>query len=130
MNIIQPPAELFHTTPIRSFNTQTITHKLQQGSSLKFEEDDTTYCMYVVPKGSRVILEDKRCTEQDPMATHVMISLTSQSRLGYAKYRIRKDGTANKMVIRMYKAKMAALAGIAYKTIRRNMKTKGNLAVK
>lgn len=62
--------------------------------------------------------------------SQVMISLTSQSRLGYAKYRMRKDGRANKTVMSMYKAKMAALAGIAYKTIRRNMRTSGNFAVR
>lgn len=47
------------------------------------------------------------------IASQVMISLTSQSRLGYAKYRTRNDGRANRTVTSMYKAKMAALAGIA-----------------
>ena len=58
-----------------------------------------------------------------------MISLTSQSKQGKAKYKTRKEGTANTTVIRMYMAKMAALAGMAYKTIKRNMTIKGNLAV-
>ena len=53
----------------------------------------------------------------------------SQSRLGYAKYSIKKEGNANKIVTRMYRAKMAALAGMAYTTIMRNMITSGNLAV-
>lgn len=64
------------------------------------------------------------------MKSQVIISLTSQSKLGYAKYRMRKDGKANTIVIRMYRAKIAALAGMAYKMISRNMTTKGNLAVK
>lgn len=57
-----------------------------------------------------------------------MISLTSQSKLGYAKYKMRKEGRAKRTVISMYKAKMAALAGIAYSTMRRNMTTRGNFA--
>lgn len=72
-----------------------------------------------------MVLENKK-----PLTPQVMISLTSQSKLGYAKYKIRNDGSANSTVISMYKANMAALAGIAYKMIRRNMTTKGNLAVK
>ena len=63
-------------------------------------------------------------------ASQVMISLTSQSKLGYAKYRMRNEGRANRTVMSMYKAKMAALAGTAYKTIRINMRTSGNFAVK
>lgn len=62
--------------------------------------------------------------------TQVMISLTSQSKLGYAKYNIKKEGKAKRTVTRMYRAKMAALAGMAYKTMRRKMITSGNLAVK
>lgn len=62
--------------------------------------------------------------------SQVIISLTSQSKLGYEKYNIRNEGKANKTVTRMYKARMAALAGIADRTMRRNMTTKGNLAVK
>lgn len=58
-----------------------------------------------------------------------MISLNSHSKLGYAKPRIRIEGSANKIVMSKYTAKMTALAGITYKTIRRNMRTKGNLAV-
>jgi hypothetical protein len=72
-----------------------------------------------------MVLENKK-----PLTPQVMISLTSQSKLGYAKYKIRNDGRANSTVISMYKANMAALAGIAYKMIRRNMTTKGNFAVK
>lgn len=64
-----------------------------------------------------------------PTASQVRISLTSQSKLGYAKYNIRKDGRANTTVIRMYRARTMALAGIAYKTIRRNMTINGNFAV-
>lgn len=58
-----------------------------------------------------------------------MISLTSQSKLGYAKYKMRKEGRAKRTVMSMYKAKMAALAGIAYSTMSRNMITRGNFAV-
>lgn len=67
---------------------------------------------------------------QKRIASQVTISLTSQSRLGYAKYSTRNDGRANRTVTSMYRAKMAALAGIAYKTIRRNITTNGNFAVK
>ena len=62
--------------------------------------------------------------------SQVMISFTSQSRLGYAKYKMRNEGRANRIVISMYRAKIAALAGIAYRTIKRNMTTSGNLAVR
>lgn len=58
------------------------------------------------------------------------ISLTSQSKLGYAKYSIKKEGKANRTVTRMYRARIAALAGMAYRTMRRKMMTSGNLAVK
>lgn len=61
--------------------------------------------------------------------SQVMISFTSQSRLGYAKYKMRNEGRANRTVIRMYTAKKAALAGIAYRMIKRNMMTSGNFAV-
>lgn len=64
------------------------------------------------------------------MESQVTISLTSQSKLGYAKYNMRNDGRANRTVMSMYKANIAALAGIAYKMIRRNITTNGNLAVK
>lgn len=63
------------------------------------------------------------------MESQVTISLTSQSKLGYAKYNMRNDGRANRTVMSMYKANIAALAGIAYKMIRRNITTNGNLAV-
>jgi hypothetical protein len=59
----------------------------------------------------------------------VTISLTNQSKLGNEKYRMSNDGRANRTVMSMYKANMAALAGIAYTIIRRNMRTSGNLAV-
>lgn len=59
----------------------------------------------------------------------MIISLTSQSKLGYEKYKMRNDGRANRIVTSTYRAKMAALAGIAYKTIKRNIMTNGNLAV-
>ena len=59
-----------------------------------------------------------------------MISLTSQSKLGYEKYKIRNDGSANRLVTSIYRAKMAALAGIAYKTIKRNIMINGTFAVK
>ena len=62
--------------------------------------------------------------------SQVIISLTSQSKLGYAKYKMRNDGTANRMVMSIYRAKMAALVGIAYKTIKRNIMINGNFAVK
>lgn len=58
------------------------------------------------------------------------ISLTSQSRLGYAKYSIRNEGSANSTVIRIYSNRTAALAGIAYSTMRRKTNTRGNLAVR
>lgn len=61
---------------------------------------------------------------------YVTISLTNQSKLGYAKYSTIKDGRANTTVIRMYRTKIAAQAGMAYNTIRRNTRTKGNFAVK
>lgn len=59
-----------------------------------------------------------------------MISLTSQSKLGYAKYKMRTEGRANTTVMTIYRANIAALAGIAYKRIRRKMITSGNLAVR
>lgn len=59
-----------------------------------------------------------------------MISLPNQRRKGHAKYKTSNAGTTKKTVIRMYKTNMVALAGIAYRTVRRNMKTNGNLAVK
>jgi hypothetical protein len=43
---------------------------------------------------------------------------------------MRNDGRANRTVIRMYRAKMLALAGITYKMIKRNMMTNGNFAVR
>lgn len=64
------------------------------------------------------------------MAPHVIISLTSQSKLGYAKYKMRKDGSAKTTVMSTYRAKMAALAGMTYKTMMRKIMTRGNLAVK
>ena len=64
------------------------------------------------------------------IASQVMISLTSQSKLGYAKYNMRNDGRANRTVTSMYRANMAALAGIAYRMIKSNITTNGNLAVK
>lgn len=61
---------------------------------------------------------------------YVMISLTSQSKLGYAKYKIKKAGAAKSIVTSIYRAKMVALAGIAYKMMRRNMTTRGNFEVR
>ena len=42
---------------------------------------------------------------------------------------MRNDGRAKRIVTSIYRAKMAALAGIAYKMIKRNIMTNGNLAV-
>ncbi|KAL8117186.1 hypothetical protein AgCh_015187 [Apium graveolens] len=43
---------------------------------------------------------------------------------------MRKDGIAKRTVISKYNNMMAALAGMTYNTIRRNMSTSGNLVVK
>jgi hypothetical protein len=48
-----------------------------------------------------------------PRKSQAKISLTSQSRIGYAKYSIKNEGSANSTVIRIYNNKTAALAGIA-----------------
>lgn len=65
-----------------------------------------------------------------PLLSQVMISFTSQSKLGYAKYKMRNEGKANRMVTSMYRAKMAALTGIADRMIKRNIMINGNLAVR
>ena len=62
--------------------------------------------------------------------SQLIISFSSQSKLGYEKYRMRKDGMAKRTVISKYNNMTAALAGMTYNTIRRNMSTSGNLVVK
>jgi hypothetical protein len=42
---------------------------------------------------------------------------------------MRNDGRAKRIVTRIYRAKMAALAGIAYMIIKRNIRINGNFAV-